>query len=176
MKNKLTDIGFISKAQGFAGEVLCVMENDFDLPDSLRFLFITLEGKPVPFLIEYKKERNGALLLKFEDVDNEVSAKKLSGHRLAAEADLVTAVKDHLQWDDLIGYAIQDKTFGSIGTLLSVEEYPEQMVGRCVVNEKEVLFPLIDDFIEEIDEAKKTILLNLPEGLLGIYLDEGGKD
>jgi len=172
MMNKLTDIGFISKTHGFAGEVLCVLDDERELPENLRFLFITLEGRPVPFLIESVRDRNGSLLVKFEDVNDEVAAKKLTGLRLSAEQDLVDEASDGLAWDDLVGYSLEDKSFGPMGTLLSVEEYPEQMVGRCIIREKEVLFPLTDDFVEEIDDGQKRIFLNLPEGLLGIYLDE----
>jgi len=173
MINKLTDIGFISKAHGFGGEVLCVLEEGIELTGDTRFLFVTMEGKPVPFSIEYFKARNDAFLVKFEDVNDETTAKKITGFRLSTEQELVAASSDRLAWDDLVGYALQDKNFGPMGPLLSVEEYPEQLVGRCKIREKEVLFPLNDDFVEEIDDDQKRILLNLPEGLLDIYLEDG---
>jgi 16S rRNA processing protein RimM len=173
MMNKLTDIGFISKAHGFGGEVLCVLNEGNELSGNTRFLFVTLEGKPVPFLIEYFKARNDAFLIKFEDVNDETTAKKITGLRLASEQDLFHASSDQLAWADLVGYALQDKNFGPMGTLLSVEEYPEQLVGRCIIREKEVLFPLNDAFVEEIDDDQKRILLDLPEGLLDIYLENG---
>jgi 16S rRNA processing protein RimM len=36
---------------------------------------------------------------------------------------------------------------------------------------KEILFPLNEDMIVEIDEDEKTLLVDLPEGLLELYLN-----
>jgi len=36
---------------------------------------------------------------------------------------------------------------------------------------KEIMFPLNEDMIVEIDEDEETILVDLPEGLLDIYLE-----
>ena len=38
--------------------------------------------------------------------------------------------------------------------------------------EKEVLFPLADNLLESIDMDKKILTVNLPEGLLDIYLEQ----
>jgi 16S rRNA processing protein RimM len=37
--------------------------------------------------------------------------------------------------------------------------------------EREILFPLSDDLIEEIDQDKSTLYVNLPEGLVELYLN-----
>jgi 16S rRNA processing protein RimM len=170
MKN-LTDIGFISKASGFHGEVVFISEGPA-LPSGARFLFFMLEGKPVPFLLEEKKEKGGNLLLKFEDVNDEAEAKKLAGLRLYAEVPAGERDESELSWDELTGYEVVDTTYGSLGPLLSVEEFPSQMLGRCSVNGKEVLFPLLEEFLESVDDEKKILRLHLPEGLLNIYLDK----
>jgi len=41
---------------------------------------------------------------------------------------------------------------------------------RIEVNEKEVLIPLNESTIEKIDHKKKEVIVELPEGLLEIYL------
>ena len=171
MNKKLTPIGYISKAQGFNGEVLCILETDVELNDHIRFLFLNLDGKPVPFFIEYKKEKNGGIVFKFEDVNDEASAKKLSGQRVSIESDFIKAVKSTLQWKDLVGYSATDINFGALGTIISVEEFPEQMLATSLVKGKEVLFPLNDNLILDINTEDKIILLDLPEGLLDIYLN-----
>ena len=37
-------------------------------------------------------------------------------------------------------------------------------------NDKEILIPINDDFILELDRINKTIKMDLPEGLLKIYI------
>ena len=53
---------------------------------------------------------------------------------------------------------------------MEVNEYPQQFVATVMYKETEILFPLNEDFIVEFDEDEKTLTLDLPEGLLDIYL------
>ena len=39
------------------------------------------------------------------------------------------------------------------------------------VGGREVLVPVADEFISDIDDAARTIVFSLPEGLLELYLD-----
>jgi 16S rRNA processing protein RimM len=38
--------------------------------------------------------------------------------------------------------------------------------------EKEIILPLVEDFIEKIDENEKKLFFNAPEGLIDVYLDD----
>jgi 16S rRNA processing protein RimM len=47
---------------------------------------------------------------------------------------------------------------------------PQQTMASMVYQNKEVLFPINDQFVKSIDQAAKKILVELPDGLLAIYL------
>jgi 16S rRNA processing protein RimM len=69
-----------------------------------------------------------------------------------------------------LGYTIiQEKK--SLGDILEVIEQPHQMLCRIEINEKEVLIPLNEDTLKKIDHKKKQVIVQLPEGLLEIYLE-----
>ena len=51
-----------------------------------------------------------------------------------------------------------------------IEEMPQQTMASMVYQNKEVLFPINDQFVKSIDQAAKKILVELPDGLLAIYL------
>ena len=110
--------------------------------------------------------------MKFEDVNDEASARKLAGLRLYIEEHHLEEEIPAFNLEQLTGYSVTDEHYGSLGEIVGVEEYPGQMVAKCIVREKEVLFPLSEDFILEIDEENKTLAVKLPDGLLDIYLDE----
>jgi len=76
-----------------------------------------------------------------------------------------------MSWKDVQGYTATDESFGEMGIITEVAEYPMQYIGKCIINEKEVLFPLNDDVVTEVDDEAKTINLDLPLGLLDIYLE-----
>ena len=52
-----------------------------------------------------------------------------------------------------------------------MNEYPQHFVATMNYKEKEVLFPLNEDMILEIDLDEETILVDLPDGLLDLYLN-----
>jgi len=170
-ENQLINIGFISKPSGFKGDLLFAFDND-DAEEytSAKFFFIELEGKPVPFLAENIKLNGTSLIVKLQDVNTEEEAKKLTGKKLSIEKSAASHSEDELDWYELIGYQIIENTYGALGMIEHIEETTQQLIAKCTVEGKEVLFPLHEDFILEIDDEKKLLRIDLPEGLLDIYL------
>lgn len=170
-EDQLINIGFISKPYGFNGELIfAIEEGDADDYEHATFFFITMEGKPVPFLVEAIKTNGSSMIVKLQDVSTESEAKKLSGKKISVEKSSVASPVNDMDWDDLIGYHLFDKTYGLLGRLERLEKSSHQIIAQCTVNNKEVLFPLHEDFIAAIDEEKKELHLDLPEGLLDVYL------
>ena len=52
-----------------------------------------------------------------------------------------------------------------IGKIIDVVENKNQDLFEVVYNEKRILIPLIDEFVVNIDNENKKIIMNLPEGL-----------
>ena len=48
---------------------------------------------------------------------------------------------------------------------------PASDVFIVIYKEKEIILPITDDFIEEINETTKIIKYNAPEGLIDLYLE-----
>lgn len=71
-------------------------------------------------------------------------------------------------FDGLLGFRIMDMQRGEIGPLLDVIERPKQPLLVVLYQEKEVLIPLAEDFIDSVDESKQLIYMHLPEGLLDL--------
>jgi 16S rRNA processing protein RimM len=168
----LIHLGFISKPFGFNGELIfAIRDGEAEDYQNIKFFFIELEGKPVPFFAEGLKMHKNDLIVKLEDVGTEAEAKKLSGKKIFVEDSDLTVSEVEQDWNSLVGYEVIETAHGSLGLLQGIEEYPQQMIAHCLVNGKEVLFPLTEDFISEIDNEKKKLYLDLPEGLLDVYLE-----
>ena len=50
-------------------------------------------------------------------------------------------------------------------------EHAHQMLCKIELNKKEVLIPLNGDTLKKIDHKNKEVKVNLPDGLLEIYLE-----
>lgn len=128
-----------------------------------------IDGLPVPFAIENFRDSGGVQIVKLEDVNDESSARKLTG----LEVSILPAVPDEpedIEYRDLTGYLAIDATFGPLGKIEAIEEFPMQRVARCTVKGKEVLFPLAKGIVVRVSSSKKEVRVNLPPGLLDIYL------
>ena len=170
-KENLTRIGFVNKTTGFKGKLSCV--TDIARPEKLlqsKFFFLILEGLPVPFAIEEIEMKGDDIIVKFEDVDSEEQAKKLLRKEIFADKLKGKNKQDLISWKDLIGYAANDASFGKIGIIEDVFEYPMHTIAKTSLNGVEILFPLNDDVILEINDDEKIVFIDLPEGLLDIYL------
>ena len=64
------------------------------------------------------------------------------------------------------GFMVQDVNLGDLGKILSVEEFPQQEMAFVDYKGKEILIPMIDAFIIEIDKKENRILVELPETCL----------
>ena len=72
---------------------------------------------------------------------------------------------------DLKGFTAVDENEGELGEITAIHEYPQQLIAAVTYKGCEVLFPLNEEIIKGIDVVKETVLIDLPEGLLDIYLD-----
>lgn len=172
MKYELNKIGYIAKAFGFKGELKCTLEVatlNHKLPD---FLWLHLEGKPVPFFVENTSTHNNALIIKFEDIETEAQAQLLKNTSLYCEKKIFdTYFEKQESLDDLIGFEVFDKNKGFIGAVVSIIENSIQPTLEIMFHEKEILIPYTEDIILKIDEENNKIEIDATEGLIEMYLE-----
>jgi len=70
---------------------------------------------------------------------------------------------------NLLGYAIIENG-KPLGTIAEVIEQPQQLLCRIEISGKEVLIPLHEGTLLKIDKKARQVNVQLPEGLLEIYL------
>jgi 16S rRNA processing protein RimM len=165
-------IGYITKTKGLKGELQLFFE--FDAPDllDLDVLFADMNGKMVPFFVSsYKLQTNNTGNFYFDDIDHIDKAQPLLRKKIYLPlTKMPDRSEEDFHYNDLIGYMASDEVHGLLGEILEVNEYPQQFVATVSYKGTEILFPLNEDMIIEIDEELKTLLVELPEGLLDIYL------
>jgi 16S rRNA processing protein RimM len=165
-------IGYITKTKGLKGELQLFFK--FDAPELLEFdvVFADMSGKMVPFFVtSYKLHNNSTGNFYFDDIDHIDKAQPLLKKKIYLPLTKMPDRSDEeFHYNDLKGYLVSDENHGQLGVILEVNEYPQQFVATVSYKDTEILFPLNEDMIIEIDEELKTLLVELPEGLLDIYL------
>lgn len=166
-------IGTILKTKGLKGELNIYL--DFEGVEKIRFnsLFIEIAGKLVPYFVSsIKYLQKNAGYLNLEDVDTIEKASALVRKDLYLPIKLKPKKKkSEFTLMDVKGFLAVDETHGELGVITDVMEYPQQVLASVIFKEKEVLFPLNVSTIKGIDVDGSEIYLDLPEGLLDIYLE-----
>ncbi|MEJ5993962.1 ribosome maturation factor RimM [Pedobacter sp. Du54] len=172
LKEESFYIGYITKTKGLKGEVQLFFEFEAYEDLDLDVLFADMNGKMVPFFVSsYKLYPNHTGLFYFDDLDHIDKAQALVKKKIYMPlAKMPERDEDDFTYNDLEGFIVSDETHGELGKIIAIHEYPQQFVATVLYKEKEILFPLNEDMIVEIDEEEKTLVVDLPEGLVDIYL------
>mgnify|MGYP001828981242 FL=1 len=70
----------------------------------------------------------------------------------------------------MIGFQIIDLESGPVGVVSSVNDTTNQALFVVDANGTEVLIPINDEFIRKVDRENKQISVQLPPGLIDLYL------
>ena len=165
-------IGYITKTKGLKGEVQLYFEYDEPGLLDLDVVFADINGKMVPFFVSvYKMQPNNTCNIYFDDIDHIDKAQPLLRKKIYLPlSKMPDRSDDDFHYNDLKGFIVTDETIGELGEIIEINEYPQQFVATVTYQNKEIMFPLNEDMIVEIDEDEGTLLVDLPDGLLDIYL------
>lgn len=173
-KGKCTEVGFIQKPHGLKGDVIIIFDSQFEeVAESFENYFIEINGGLVPFFVSedgVKYRNNESLIIKFDYIDNQDKAKELSGCKIFVPIDdLTESAAEDLH--SLIGMNVIDEKEGELGIITALDDFSGNIVITVAHSKSEILIPLSDEIIKEIDEKNKKIYLECPEGLIDIYLN-----
>lgn len=165
-------IGKIVASFGLKGEV--ILKHHLGKKTSLKGLqAIFIEERKqsfLPWFIESAKIKNEEeIYLKLQGIDVREQAIPLTQKEVwIPEKDfkLFSAKSSPI---NLLGYQLIENE-KILGTILEVIEQPHQLLCRIEMAEKEVLIPLHEATIKKIDRKNNRVIVELPEGLLEIYL------
>jgi len=165
------EIGYITKTRGLKGEVQ--VSFTFDEPEKLKIkaVFVEINNKLVTiFVANYKIPMPMIGYFNFEDVDHIDKAQPLTKKKIyLLNKFKPKRKKGEFHFTDLIGFEAHDLQAGDLGEILEVREYPQQFLATIHYKGNDVLVPLNEAFIVEIDIPNKKISFELPEGLLDLY-------
>jgi len=166
-------LGKIVKKFSFKGEVLAYLDTDEpELYQNMESVFVELDNNLIPFFIEQSAmHKNDFLRIKFEDVDDEIAADELIGQSLYLPLKMLPKLTGNkFYFHEVIGFNIEDKRLGIIGRIVSINDSAAQPLFEVINGDKEMLIPMIDQFLVDVDRKGKRVVMDLPEGLVEMYL------
>ena len=166
-------LGKIAKKFSFKGEVLIYLDTDEpELYENMESVFVEFNKNLVPFFIENSSlHKNDFLRVQFEDVDSEEEADSIIGCEVYLPLSMLPKLTGNkFYFHEVIGFEIEDKRWGVFGKIVSINDSTAQPLFEVVNGEVEMLIPMVDHFLVKIDRENKKVVMDLPEGLVEMYL------
>jgi 16S rRNA processing protein RimM len=174
-KKDLHVVGYFSKLHGYKGELTAALDTgDIHDYEDLEILFLDIQGTLVPYFVEsLEYKTNTAAKVKLEGIDTEEKAKALVKSTIYINrSDMSAPDTDRAALRAITGYTVFDSVHGEIGVVDHIEESPNNPLLVILHGKKEILMPMNGDFFNSIDDEKREVHINAPEGLIDFYLGQ----
>lgn len=164
-------IGKIIRTHGIGGELEVQYTDDVFEKGEAEYFVLMLDGILVPFFWdEYRYKGSESIIVKFEGIDTDVIAKRYVGTAVYyPKASVSDNAEDGVlsSYKALTGFALYDADNHEVGVIDGVDDSTQNTL--LYVKTKsgaEAILPYHDDFLIDFDYRKRTITLQIPDGLL----------
>lgn len=159
-------VGTVQKAYGKAGELVIRLWDTF--PDDIEEpLWVEIDSVAVPLFIgSLTRQGNSKAVVRFDDFETDTLAEMLIGKNLYSETPDDQTESD--DWDFLIGYKFVDLTSGITGMITDYVGNELNPLIQVAINGEEHLLPIADELVENMDEKRKILEMNLAEGIFDL--------
>ena len=172
-ENNYYYLGKVTRKFSFKGELIVFL--DTDTPShyyGLKKVFLKFDNSYIPYFIsKISKYKNNSVRVKFEDVKNESEAMELINYEIFLPIEELPKLEGKkFYYHEVIGFKVIDINHGEIGEITHINDQTPQHLFVIKSSGKEILIPINDDFILDLDRINKIVNLKIPEGLLKIYM------
>jgi 16S rRNA processing protein RimM len=138
----------------------------------LESVFVECNKHLVPFFITSSSlHKNDFLRIRFEDMNSEEEADAVMGNAIYLPLKMLPKLTGNkFYFHEVIGFEVEDKRLGVVGKIQSINDTTAQPLFEVLNGDVEILIPMIDNFLVKIDRENKRVIMDLPEGLIEIYL------
>ena len=166
-------IGKFQKTHALKGELNVILDIDPEYFQEGNPLIVMIDGILVPFYIEtIRKKGSQSYLVKLQGIDSEEDARMFVNKEISIlrkDAEELLDDEELLQDEELIGYEVFDKTSNSkVGVLTGIDSTTSNVLFLVDNSGETIYIPATEDFIIKFDDENKSILMQLPEGLIDL--------
>lgn len=158
---QVISIGRITRTHGKRGEIQCLTSNEYWDNAEATFLILSMDNILVPFrVLDWRGKGSDSLIFQLDRITDEQSAQSLIGCQAYMLASDLSDDDELLPtWQSLVGYRVLDTDQGELGTIIHVDE---STINTLITLDNDLLLPLHEDFIINIDQHNKLLTICLP--------------
>lgn len=172
-KGELFYFGKVMKTHGISGGMSIKIEGKYiGIYRKIKYMLLDFKKGMIPYFVQSIVFKGDKAYVDFADVDTIEKARELAGKDIYLPKELLPKLDEHdFYYHEIKGFILADTVTGVVGVVNDVFEFPTHAVIQVVKDGKEILIPAQKEIISKVDRANKTIYVNVPEGLVDMYMD-----
>lgn len=161
-------VGVITNTHGIRGEVkVYPTTDDARRYRDLKEVLLDTGTEKIALEIQTVRFFKNLVIVKFKGIDNINDIEKYKGKDIyVTRENAVPLAEDEYYIADIIGADVFTEDGGKFGVLTDVLETGANLVYAVEHEGEEVLLPVIEDCVREIDPENKRVVVHIMKGLL----------
>lgn len=170
LQDDFVSLGYIRRPHGYKGALNASIKALGIDPASISKVFMGLNGSLVPFFLQKLEHKNNdTFIFWFDGINTELEAQKLVGKEVFISLkDLPKQKKQVFNPDQLVDFQVYNSNNIAVGIVIEVLKTAAHPLVKISYQNRQILIPIHPDFILDLNIKKRTIVLEIPEGLLNI--------
>ena len=138
----------------------------------MESVFVEYNKNLIPYFISNSSlHKNDFLRVNFEDINNEAEADSILNCEVYLPLSMLPKLSGNkFYFHEVIGFEIEDIRLGVFGKIISINDSSAQPLFEVLNGNTEILVPMIDAFLVKIDRVNNKVIMDLPVGLVEMYL------
>lgn len=171
-------LGKITRKHGLQGNVILKLDTDQpEMYNKMDSVFLEINGLLVPFFIEKQQwQKSDTKIISFKNSSEAMVEQSVGKDVYLLLSTLPPLSGNKFYYHEIIGFQIKDENNQLCGTIESINDQTAQNYFILKLNEKDVIIPIIRDWILEVNRDEKFIKMQLPEGLMDVFLTDSKND
>ena len=170
-------LGKITRTHGLQGNVVLKLDTDQpELYNKLEGIFVEINGLLVPFFVEKQQWHKTDKIISFKNATESMAEQTVGKNVFLPLSTLPELKGKQFYYHEVITFEILDENGTLCGVIKEVNDQTAQHYFVLNLSGKEVIIPIIKDWILEVNREKKQITMQLPEGLLDVFLKPSERD
>ena len=162
-------LGTVTKAHGYKGELNVHLDTDEPYAyKNLESIFIEKNGLLVPFFLKKAQiHKDNHLRILIEDFDD---PETLIGRKVYLPLSTLPALEGNkFYYHEVKGWKVFTIDGTEVGEISDVRDTTSHDLFEITAGERQILIPVIDEWIKKVDKNEKTITVEIPDGLLDVF-------
>lgn len=171
-------LGTVTRTHGLQGNVILKLDTDQpEMYDKLTSIFLDINGLLVPFFVEKQSwSRGDTKIITFKNSSEALVNQSIGKGVYLPLSTLPPLTGKKFYYHEVIGFEIREEDGKTCGNIVSINDQTAQNYFILDLAGKEIIIPIIKDWILEVNREEKFIKMFLPEGLMDVFLIPSKKD